>query len=90
MGKVRTPLRGKGHPEGLDERVIARFEKRIEVAIGGAYQLDDGREFWIDAPVAREMARRVMATGLFDENSENGPIDPGRLPFSGSKDPRGW
>jgi hypothetical protein len=33
----------------------------IETAIGGAYKMPDGREFWIDAPVAREMTRRVMA-----------------------------
>ncbi|WP_209045922.1 hypothetical protein, partial [Rhizorhabdus histidinilytica] len=29
--------------------------------IGGAYEMPDGRSFWIDAPVAREMARRVLA-----------------------------
>lgn len=35
-------------------------EVEIECAIGGAYEMEDGRQFWIDAPVAREMARRVM------------------------------
>lgn len=33
----------------------------IATALGGAYQMPDGREFWIDGPVAQEMARRVMA-----------------------------
>lgn len=36
-------------------------ERTIETAIGGAYEMPDGRSFWIDAPVAREMARRVLA-----------------------------
>lgn len=27
--------------------------------IGGAYDLPDGRQFWIDGPVAREIARRI-------------------------------
>ena len=32
----------------------------IETAVGGAYQMPDGREFWIDGPVAREITRRVV------------------------------
>lgn len=31
----------------------------IETAVGGGYQLPDGRSFWIDGPVAREITRRV-------------------------------
>jgi len=31
----------------------------IETAVGGAYQMTDGRDFWIDGPVAREITRRV-------------------------------
>lgn len=31
----------------------------IETAVGGAYLIPDGREFWIDGPVAREITRRV-------------------------------
>lgn len=32
----------------------------IECRVGGAYKMSDGREFWIDGPVAREIARRVL------------------------------
>ena len=32
----------------------------IESAVGGAYQMPDGRQFWIDGPVAREITRRVV------------------------------
>lgn len=35
-------------------------EQEKEVAVGGAYEMPDGRKFWNDAPVAREIARRVM------------------------------
>lgn len=33
----------------------------IELAIGGSYEMPDGRKFWIDGPVAREIVRRVRA-----------------------------
>ncbi|MBI1689491.1 hypothetical protein D9Y22_12290 [Methylorubrum sp. DB1722] len=32
----------------------------IEARVGGAYEMPDGRKFWIDAPVAREIARRAI------------------------------
>jgi hypothetical protein len=32
----------------------------IESALGGGYEMPDGRKFWVDASVAREMARRVL------------------------------
>lgn len=32
----------------------------IETAIGGAYNMPDGRSFWVDRPSAREMVRRIM------------------------------
>lgn len=35
---------------------------QLEAAIGGSYVMPDGRNFWIDAPVAREITRRVMLT----------------------------
>lgn len=34
---------------------------KIECSIGGGYEMPDGRSFWIDGPVAREMTRRVAA-----------------------------
>lgn len=34
---------------------------RIEAAVGGAYEMPDGRAFWIDAPVAVEISRRAVA-----------------------------
>ena len=34
----------------------------VEAAVGGAYDMGDGRQFWVDAPVAREIARRVTST----------------------------
>jgi hypothetical protein len=36
-------------------------ELAIEQAVGGAYQLPDGRKFWVDTAAAREIARRVTA-----------------------------
>ncbi|MCI0401295.1 MAG: hypothetical protein L0Z68_08365 [Gammaproteobacteria bacterium] len=36
-------------------------EPAIEFAVGGAYRMDDGREFWVDATVAREIARRIVS-----------------------------
>lgn len=35
------------------------MDEMIEHAIGGSYEMPDGRKFWIDGPVAREIARRV-------------------------------
>lgn len=38
-------------------------ESQIELRVGGAYEMPDGRDgFWIDAPVAREIARRALGT----------------------------
>ena len=34
-------------------------EVAIESRVGGAYKMPDGRTFWVDAPVAREIARRA-------------------------------
>lgn len=31
----------------------------IEASVTGAYEMPDGRTFWIDGPVAREIARRA-------------------------------
>lgn len=33
---------------------------QVECTIGGGYEMPDGRKFWVDGPVAREMTRRVM------------------------------
>jgi hypothetical protein len=35
--------------------------KQIEMAVGGKYSMPDGRQFWVDAPVAREITSRVVA-----------------------------
>ena len=32
----------------------------VEVRVGGAYEMPDGRSFWVDAPVAREIAHRAI------------------------------
>lgn len=38
-------------------------ESQIESRIGGAYDMPEiGRQFWIDAPVAKEIARRALGT----------------------------
>lgn len=34
-------------------------ERKIEVAVGGAYEMPDGRSFWVDRLVAEEIARRA-------------------------------
>jgi hypothetical protein len=34
----------------------------IEARVGGSYEMPDGRKFWIDGPVAREIARRAAGT----------------------------
>lgn len=47
---------------------------KIETAIGGAYEMPDGRSFWVDAVVAREITRRVVAA-LHDCNICGGLVD---------------
>lgn len=42
------------------ESVIAVPDRVIEAAVGGAYQLPDGRDFWIDRVAALEITRRVI------------------------------
>ena len=39
----------------------ARTAAAIEAEVGGAYRMQDGRTFWIDASVAREIARRAVS-----------------------------
>lgn len=38
------------------------IQSQIEQRIGGAYDLPDRPGFWIDAPVAKEIARRALGT----------------------------
>lgn len=42
----------------MDRDEIARL---VETGIGGAYEMPDGRSFWIDGATAREATRRVVA-----------------------------
>lgn len=35
-------------------------EGQVEARVGGAYEMPDGRTFWLDAPVAKEVARRAL------------------------------
>lgn len=42
----------------------------IEKAVGGAYEMCDGRKFWIDIPVAREIAKRITKTPYGNETSQ--------------------
>lgn len=35
-------------------------QQRISDAIGGQYRMPDGRVFWIDSPVANEIADRIL------------------------------
>lgn len=52
--------------EAERDRLRALAEQRLahaEQAIGGAYEMPDGRKFWIDGPVAREIVRRIAALG---------------------------
>lgn len=35
-------------------------ERMVSARVGGSYQMPDGREFWVDAPVAQEIARRAL------------------------------
>ncbi len=36
----------------------------VESAVGGAYLMPDGREFWIDSPVAQEIAHRAVKAAM--------------------------
>jgi hypothetical protein len=36
------------------------IQSQIEQRIGGAYEMPDRPGFWVDAPVAKEIARRVL------------------------------
>lgn len=42
-----------------EARLEAGIKDMIERAVGGAYEMPDGRKFWIDAPIAREIVRRA-------------------------------
>lgn len=44
----------------LDAERPSSAEAAIEAMVGGAYEMPDVRTFWIDAPVAREIARRAV------------------------------
>lgn len=56
------------------------MQDRFEAAIGGAYEMPDGREFWIDLPVAREIAVRIVRAGFrFDESEEPTPEGSARI-----------
>ncbi|EHP91889.1 hypothetical protein [Methylorubrum extorquens] len=35
-------------------------ERMVSARVGGSYQMPDGRGFWVDAPVAQEIARRAL------------------------------
>lgn len=35
-------------------------ERMVSARVGGSYQMPGGREFWVDAPVAQEIARRAL------------------------------
>jgi hypothetical protein len=37
-------------------------QSQVEMRVGGSYELPDRPGFWIDAPVAREIARRALGT----------------------------
>lgn len=36
-------------------------DQELEIAVGGSYELPDGRKFWVDRPAALEIVRRVRA-----------------------------
>lgn len=51
-------------------------EGQIEGRIGGAYDMAEiGRQFWIDAPVAREIARRALGTSPSSNDRLKGKTD---------------
>jgi len=37
-------------------------QSQVEARVGGSYEMPDRPGFWIDAPVAREIARRALGT----------------------------
>ena len=51
-------------------KALARLEGLadvdLECSIGGAYEMPDGRKFWIDGPVAREIVKRIKSHQLND------------------------
>ena len=51
-----------------------------EVRVGGAYELPDGRSFWVDGPVSREIARRVVDGANSDIGEKTFNEMPGGLP----------
>jgi hypothetical protein len=38
------------------------IQSQVEARVGGSYELPDRPGFWIDAPVAREIASRALGT----------------------------
>lgn len=38
---------------------MSEIDELIRSAVGGAYEMLDGRKFWVDHEVAREIAKRV-------------------------------
>jgi hypothetical protein len=55
----------------------AAYLASIEAAVGGAYHMGDGRDFWMDGVVAREVARRAAeGVGAWARRHEPGsPVD---------------
>lgn len=39
---------------------IDTLRRKIDQAIGGSYQLEDGRSFWLDTVAVREILNRAM------------------------------
>jgi hypothetical protein len=50
-------------------------QRQIEARVGGAYELPDRPGFWIDAPVAREIAARALGTSPSSNDRLNGKTD---------------
>lgn len=54
-------------------------ERMISARVGGSYQMPDGRKFWIDAPVAQEIARRALGTSpSSNDRLGKGPASSGQ------------
>lgn len=51
------------------------IEGQIEKRVGGAYELPDRPGFWIDAPAAREIARRAL--GISPSSNDRLPTKTG-------------
>jgi hypothetical protein len=47
----------------------------IEARVGGSYEIGDRPGFWIDAPVAREIARRAL--GISPSSNDRLPAKKG-------------